>query len=108
MIQVNLDQLDMLYEEQQYQIAILKLWAIAEKAGHAAESVRAFTYLKKFLTEEEELEDGLHFDAYRTWKYIGVTHHNALRLKDDTLVPIPLTLRPEIPNHMKTSFREAL
>lgn len=93
--------------EQKYYAEVLGLWAHAAKAGYPSESVRAFTYRPEFLTMTEQRDIRQALRSGRKAPYSDLTHHNALRLVDDSVVPIPLIERPTPPGHMKVSISES-
>lgn len=92
--------------EQRYYVELLELWSHAKAAGYSHEVVRAFTFRPEFLTKEEKVKEA-RAKRRGVRLYSDLTHHNALRLKDDSIVPIPLVGRPEPPDHMRVSINES-
>ena len=93
--------------EKAYYVAVLELWAHAAKAGYPSESIRAFTYRPEFLNMEEAEKVSRAKVRRLPVPYSDLTHHNALRLVDDSVVPMPLIARPTPPGHMKVSISES-
>lgn len=106
-VQTVLDNLDRLLEEKQFWLKVLGLWNVAKEAGYPSEQVKAFTFRDEFLTKEEKREQRRSRVTGKI-KYSGNTHHNALRLVDDSVVQIPLVKRPEPPDHMNCSLKESI
>ena len=92
--------------EQKYYAEVLELWAHAAAAGYSHEDVRAFTFRPEFLTKEEKVKEARD-RRQGVRRYTSLTHHNALRLKDDSIVQIPLVARPTPPDHMWVSINES-
>lgn len=106
-VQARLDNLDRLLEEKQFWLKVLGLWNVAKEAGYPSEQVKSFTFRDEFLTKEEKVVQRRARAAGKT-KYSGKTHHNALRLVDDSVVQIPLVKRPEPPEHMNCSLKAGM
>jgi len=100
-IQRTLTKIEALREQQRFDLEVLGLWAHAEEfTGHTHETIRAFTFRPDFLTKEQKREMRTH-----PKKYTDKNWHNAIRLKDETLIPMPGIPRPAPPDTTKVEVR---
>lgn len=104
------DSLDKALDEKRYWMQVMHLWKVCQDTiGESLrERVTAFTFRDKFLGIEQTAENR---KARTRWKppvYSGRTHHNCVRLDDDSILEIPLMPRPEPPGHMKVNLKVTL
>jgi len=108
-IAVNLDQLDKLLAEKKFHLEVLRLWQhVHDNLGGYDDEVKSFMFEERWLTKDERRVQDSHYGQHRKPYYSGLTHHNAVRLRDGSILPIPMIERPEPPEHMKVSIEEKL
>jgi len=79
--------------QRDYDMACLNLWCIVNNAGIDPENVKTFTFREEFLTKQQASD--LRRASYAAKRDVSKYWHNCVRLKDDTLVGIPLTKSPK-------------
>lgn len=82
-------------KEQAYYVEVLGLWQVVRDAGITIADVKTFTFRPEFLTREQKRQ--LCLASYAAQRDVSKHWHNCVRMKDDTLKPIPLTARPKCP-----------
>jgi len=106
-VQVNLEQLDRALEEQGFWMQVLALWAHAEEAlgRELREQVSTFTFRDEFLNTAMRGANDLARKQHKPRPFSGATHHNCVRLKDESLQEIPIIPRPEMPEWMAVDLK---
>lgn len=101
-----LARIDTLTERQRFDIAVLALWAHAkETTGHTHETIRAFTFRKEYLTQEQSRANKVASRQRKPPVYCDKNWHNALRLKNNSVVSMPGVTRPSPPADLPASAK---
>jgi hypothetical protein len=107
-VQIVLDSLTKLHAEQQYLTQVMGLWAHALEAGYDSDDIQTFTFRDAYLTPSQARENKKLLANRLPPMYSGKTHHNAVRLKNNNVVAIPLIAAPVPPDHMKCTVTEKM
>lgn len=105
----SIDTLQIKMEQRDFDLAVLKLWLHArETTGKTEDDIRAFTFRPEFLTLQEKIENSHAAAKGRPAVYCDKNWHNALRLKDESVIAMPGISRPIPPAWMAASARVTL
>lgn len=105
----SISTMDIRLAQQAFDIAVLGLWAHAKKTtGHTHETIRAFTFRPEFLTPEQKRENQQAARYRKPPVYCDKNWHNALRLRDETVIGMPGIKRPILPAWFNTEVRKRI
>jgi hypothetical protein len=110
MIQLNLDQydeLDYAMERSRYNKELTALWDHVEiYLGERMQDVVAFTWRDAYMTDPEWVDNDIADQHGETMPYSSHTHLNAVRLKNDDVIPMPLIAKPIIPERTMVTLKK--
>jgi hypothetical protein len=101
---VDLSQLDMLVEKKYY-AEVARLWDVATKHFDAGQ-IHSFLFRSDFLTKAELAANQNAVGNGRIPIFSVCSHLNAVRLNNKDILAIPMTKRPEPPQHMRVTIHE--
>jgi len=103
-VHTTLDGIQKKLQQQSFDVSVLALWSHAKATtGLTEDDIRAFTFRPEFLTPEEAKKNKDAKFATKPPVYCDKNWHNALRLHDESLVPMPGITRPTPPAWIGTS-----
>lgn len=105
----SIDTLQIKMQQRDFDLAVLKLWAHArETTGKTEDDIRAFTFRPEFLTLQQKIENSHAAATKQPPAYCDKNWHNALRLKDESVIAMPGIARPIPPAWMASSAKVTL
>lgn len=104
------ERLKKVYEQRDYDLLVLDLWAHTVKAigKDAPERVRSFGFQPGFLNEEQATVNRVARNRHMEPPYSGAYYHNFVRLTNNEVIEIPLIRRPEPPASTKVTTKVRL